>query len=291
MSARAASSRRLPIGTVHLRSFLRLARKHSYIESDSYKFWNFDARNRRFEHQSGFVFDAHTVSRGRVVDQDRYWAQSFAELIRFESEVVRDPNNVLATHHQQQFILELLRPLENTEDPTMAQETITLSDSEPIIADSPQITITKLFADIAQGLQAGHTSRYLNEHGVVEGGATALKAPCLALIDILRTKLFELVATEKSESDAHRMEKLLRFMPAAMCSISHRLMLDPVCTSDGHTYDRSSINKWFNMCEAQGKSPTSPMTGDVVSSNITSNISLKSTIMDMMAHFEVIYPI
>ncbi len=30
--------------------------------------------------------------------------------------------------------------------------------------------------------------------------------------------------------------------------ITHELMKDPVCTEDGHTYDRASILQWWRQC-------------------------------------------
>jgi hypothetical protein len=45
------------------------------------------------------------------------------------------------------------------------------------------------------------------------------------------------------------------------CPISHGLMNNPVTTSDGHSYDRQHIEEWFLRCRAQGRAPTSPLTG------------------------------
>ena len=46
------------------------------------------------------------------------------------------------------------------------------------------------------------------------------------------------------------------------CSITHQVMVDPVCTKDGHCYDRESITEWFR----RRQPPTSPKTGLVLTS-------------------------
>ena len=57
------------------------------------------------------------------------------------------------------------------------------------------------------------------------------------------------------------------------CSISQSIMYDPVKTIDGHTYDRSSIERWFQF------NNTSPLTGLHLRSTILeSNIELKQQI-------------
>jgi hypothetical protein len=57
------------------------------------------------------------------------------------------------------------------------------------------------------------------------------------------------------------------------CSISQSIMYDPVKTIDGHTYDRRSIEKWFQI------NNTSPLTGLHLSSTILEpNIELKQQI-------------
>ena len=57
------------------------------------------------------------------------------------------------------------------------------------------------------------------------------------------------------------------------CSISQDIMKDPVKTIDGFTYDRVSIQKWFE------NSSKSPLTGLNLSSKIlTPNVELKNQI-------------
>jgi len=57
------------------------------------------------------------------------------------------------------------------------------------------------------------------------------------------------------------------------CCITEEIMEDPVCTCDGHSYERNSIMKWFE------KSKTSPKTGLPLENTILiPNHSLKSQI-------------
>jgi hypothetical protein len=54
-------------------------------------------------------------------------------------------------------------------------------------------------------------------------------------------------------------------------------MRDPVIVSDGFTYEKNSIQKWF------AKSNISPMTGIVLkNTNLTPNIALRNTIAQFL---------
>jgi hypothetical protein len=57
------------------------------------------------------------------------------------------------------------------------------------------------------------------------------------------------------------------------CPISFMIMQDPVCTSDGHTYERSHIENWLR------GNDSSPATGAVLShKNLSPNIALRQAI-------------
>eukprot|EP00613_Pedinella_sp_CCMP2098_P072287 CAMPEP_0171912888 /NCGR_PEP_ID=MMETSP0993-20121228/11415_1 /TAXON_ID=483369 /ORGANISM="non described non described, Strain CCMP2098" /LENGTH=410 /DNA_ID=CAMNT_0012546805 /DNA_START=21 /DNA_END=1253 /DNA_ORIENTATION=+ len=67
-----------------------------------------------------------------------------------------------------------------------------------------------------------------------------------------------------------------------ICSISHELMVDPVCTSDGITYERKEIETWFQ------QNDTSPATNlRLDSKTLISNISAKNTIAKLLASGEL----
>lgn len=56
------------------------------------------------------------------------------------------------------------------------------------------------------------------------------------------------------------------------CSISTEIMKDPVILSDGHSYEREDIAKWFK------KNNTSPITNSVVDRTVMPNRALKAVI-------------
>jgi hypothetical protein len=58
-----------------------------------------------------------------------------------------------------------------------------------------------------------------------------------------------------------------------ICPISIVIMKDPVITEDGHTYDRSNIEKWFE------NSDISPVTNLIINKTLISNITLKNLIL------------
>jgi len=60
-----------------------------------------------------------------------------------------------------------------------------------------------------------------------------------------------------------------------LCSITGQLMTDPVCTSDGHTFERAAIQRWLS------QRGTSPLTGlRLVSKALLPNHMLRSLIDD-----------
>eukprot|EP00613_Pedinella_sp_CCMP2098_P072657 CAMPEP_0171907692 /NCGR_PEP_ID=MMETSP0993-20121228/7177_1 /TAXON_ID=483369 /ORGANISM="non described non described, Strain CCMP2098" /LENGTH=441 /DNA_ID=CAMNT_0012540001 /DNA_START=20 /DNA_END=1346 /DNA_ORIENTATION=+ len=63
-----------------------------------------------------------------------------------------------------------------------------------------------------------------------------------------------------------------------ICSISHELMVDPVCTLDGITYERKEIETWFQ------ENDTSPETNlRLGAKTLIPNISVKKTIAKLLA--------
>jgi hypothetical protein len=57
------------------------------------------------------------------------------------------------------------------------------------------------------------------------------------------------------------------------CPITAEIMRDPVMADDGHTYERDAIGKWFS-----GGHDTSPMTREVVTNRLVSNLLIKQAI-------------
>ena len=71
-------------------------------------------------------------------------------------------------------------------------------------------------------------------------------------------------------------------LDAFLCPITREIMVDPVILiSDGHTYEKSAISKWFDMGGC-----VSPMTGNMVSSyNTISNHTIKKAIDEFLTKF------
>jgi hypothetical protein len=62
-----------------------------------------------------------------------------------------------------------------------------------------------------------------------------------------------------------------------VCSITHEIMIDPVFTADGETYDREAITSWLK------KNNTSPNTNETLEHcNLTTNRKLKSQISEFV---------
>ena len=53
-------------------------------------------------------------------------------------------------------------------------------------------------------------------------------------------------------------------LPSAACPLTKQCMIDPVVAADGHTYERSAIEKHM---EAAGENATSPLTGEKLASH------------------------
>jgi len=75
---------------------------------------------------------------------------------------------------------------------------------------------------------------------------------------------------------------------AFVCSITQRVMLDPVVAADGHTYDRAAILRWFAQGHSQLKSPLSGellrTTELLPNNNLRSQIQNFSTTTDNGTH-------
>jgi len=62
-------------------------------------------------------------------------------------------------------------------------------------------------------------------------------------------------------------------MSSFFCTITDELMQDPVCTADGHTYERAAIEEWL------AGHDTSPSTGvELPNKNLTPNLALRNSI-------------
>lgn len=80
----------------------------------------------------------------------------------------------------------------------------------------------------------------------------------------------------KSQYDACQKMKKIKIPENFLCPISYEIMLDPVVTSSGSTYDRKNIVKWL------ANKRTDPMTRDEISTTLTPNKLLKKIILSFL---------
>lgn len=83
-----------------------------------------------------------------------------------------------------------------------------------------------------------------------------------------------MVAKRLKEDEARRLAGLKH--NEYLCPISQDWMSDPVTASDGHTYERKEITKWFLTCEQKQTNLTSPKTNaPLESKTLTPNHTLR----------------
>ena len=65
---------------------------------------------------------------------------------------------------------------------------------------------------------------------------------------------------------------------AYLSPITKQLMIDPVCTADGHTFERAAIERWL------AQRHTSPLTGlRLPSAQLTPNLLMRSLLRELEA--------
>ncbi|KAI4382596.1 hypothetical protein MLD38_008541 [Melastoma candidum] len=118
------------------------------------------------------------------------------------------------------------------------------------------------------------------EHASIEKREIKLVSDLLGLMCYSRSVCFE--ATDRSQNlerggqgEGRKVKLLQNVNPDDFqCPISLELMMDPVVTSSGHTYDRGSILKWF-----RAGNSTCPKTGETLShKKLVPNVALKRLI-------------
>ena len=102
--------------------------------------------------------------------------------------------------------------------------------------------------------------------------------------DLEERELKELHATlqegQRRVSDAllrpEAERRVLQENNSFMCPVGHALMREPVMAADGHTYERTEIDKWI---QRKGASATSPKTNQILEdTRLTPNHALKASI-------------
>jgi len=109
------------------------------------------------------------------------------------------------------------------------------------------------------------------QHGQIEAASEARVESLKAEVESLKKMVLKL----KAEAAFHK-KKGGNLMPSFYCPITMQILRDPVCTADGHTYERKCIDKWF----ANGNQ-TSPLTGaQLPRGYITPNHALRKAIQE-----------
>lgn len=84
------------------------------------------------------------------------------------------------------------------------------------------------------------------------------------------------LAIERSAAEA----RVLARYPEYKCPLSLGLMRDPVVTSDGQSYERTEIEKWFRQCRDKKEPLKSPLRAPLASDKLVSNNNLRRAIED-----------
>ncbi|PSS28635.1 U-box domain-containing protein [Actinidia chinensis var. chinensis] len=103
-----------------------------------------------------------------------------------------------------------------------------------------------------------------------------LLSSLIGLMSYCRGVLFEFIDNLAAQQSNNCSSDVIKYLNSDdfRCLISLELMTDPVTVQTGHTYDRSSILKWF-----KAGNPTCPKTGErLKSTDLVPNLALKQLI-------------
>lgn len=79
-----------------------------------------------------------------------------------------------------------------------------------------------------------------------------------------------------------RQDQYLEISDDCLCPITQMLMVNPVVTADGHTYEEASIREWIQLQQQRGQAPTSPNTGaSLANTELTPNHALRNVIEEL----------
>lgn len=84
--------------------------------------------------------------------------------------------------------------------------------------------------------------------------------------------------SKESTSDGKKINLLkgMKIRDEFLCPITYELMREPVVAMDGHTYEKSAIEKWLK------SNHTSPRSGEPMEPTIIPNMNLKKLIQDII---------
>ena len=87
---------------------------------------------------------------------------------------------------------------------------------------------------------------------------------------------------EKDSSSIVKINRLkgMKIRDEFLCPITYELMREPVVAMDGHTYEKSAIDKWLK------SNQTSPRSGEPMDTIVIPNMNLKKLIQDIIHEVE-----
>ncbi|KAK9707369.1 hypothetical protein RND81_07G193100 [Saponaria officinalis] len=151
-----------------------------------------------------------------------------------------------------------------------------------VIPDPSELRRVMGYLDIKTWSECDDQVRFLeNENGLFESGLESTMR-LLGLMAYCRCVLFDHIDGNNINNNRKIEENKCEYVSICeslklddfKCPISLEVMVDPVTISTGHTYDRSSILKWF-----KSGNPVCPKTGQKVQSlDLVPNVAIKSLI-------------
>ena len=246
------------MGLSLLRAFIVISRGHSYVQPFSFAFWKFDSQRKTFRHQSGFTFTSNTIA--QYSDVSDVWRLCFERLITFEKNNEPSSENILVNAHERCFKNE------------------TGNDSPPVAPTAPSVGEIALAFEVIEDQIAQRHNTHADS-----GGVTQLIELFSIRIEALKKQVRTCVFMERETK--RLTDEMMVKMPSSVCSISMKIMKDPVVAEDGHSYERACIEEWFCTCRTLGRPMTSPLTNNIVGSRLVSNHVMKGLIKELKEFF------
>lgn len=136
-----------------------------------------------------------------------------------------------------------------------------------ILENWKQVVLNHKKREVFQNIILDNKIELQNQRDIIEGmtpGAGPLNPTQQMLVIKENAELKKLISKEKTTGPPEHFN----------CPISTDVMEEPVIAMDGHTYDRTSIELWFQ------NHNNSPMTREIINSTLIPNFNLKSQIAE-----------
>ncbi|XP_023741242.1 U-box domain-containing protein 43 [Lactuca sativa] len=97
------------------------------------------------------------------------------------------------------------------------------------------------------------------------------------------------LSSQSDESFQHRRQQIEPIYNAFICRFTKQIMRDPVTLENGQTFERESIENWFNGCKENNKKLVCPLTyKELKTIAMIPNIALRNTIEEWKARNEAV---